>query len=257
MKGSIFLFETCGRLLMSSLCRLLAALCFFYTTFAWSGVVMLGNRIIYPESASSTMINLRNTEDIPYVVQAWIDDGSANPILAVDVIPFELTPPLFRLPPKNQQVLRVRLLPNNLPSDRESLFWFNFQQIAPAVEPAKQARLDLSLIQQVKLLFRPRALEGGIAALPSNLKVRLPEKRGGVEFYNHSPYFANLTERVMVVDDLGQQWPLRVSALITIAPFSMVKWPLPSATNSKRLRSVRVELIGDQGAIQPLEYSLQ
>jgi len=56
-------------------------------------------------------------------VQSWVDSGGKNRAKA----PFLITPPLFRLDAKEDNVLRVVRTGGNLPGDRESLYWLNIK----------------------------------------------------------------------------------------------------------------------------------
>ncbi|ECK7329236.1 fimbria/pilus periplasmic chaperone, partial [Salmonella enterica subsp. enterica] len=96
-------------------------------------VTILGSRIIYPSTASSVDVQLKNNDAIPYIVQTWFDDGDMNTSPEnSSAMPFIATPPVFRIQPKAGQVVRV--IYNNtkkLPQDRESVFWFNVLQVPP------------------------------------------------------------------------------------------------------------------------------
>lgn len=47
-------------------------------TASWASVTILGSRIIYPSTASSVDVQLKNNDAIPYIVQTWFDDGDMN-----------------------------------------------------------------------------------------------------------------------------------------------------------------------------------
>ncbi|MDI5818937.1 fimbria/pilus periplasmic chaperone, partial [Salmonella enterica subsp. enterica serovar Kentucky] len=40
-------------------------------TASWASVTILGSRIIYPSTASSVDVQLKNNDAIPYIVQTW------------------------------------------------------------------------------------------------------------------------------------------------------------------------------------------
>ncbi len=58
----------------------------------------------------------------------WCSHGSKRKITHVKA-PFLITPPLFRLDAKQENVLRIIRTGGNLPADRESLFWLNIKSI--------------------------------------------------------------------------------------------------------------------------------
>ena len=43
-----------------------------------ASVTILGSRIIYPAGALSVDVQLKNNDDIPYVIQTWFDEGDVN-----------------------------------------------------------------------------------------------------------------------------------------------------------------------------------
>lgn len=77
-------------------------------TASWASVTILGSRIIYPSTASSVDVQLKNNDAIPYIVQTWFDDGDMNTSPEnSSAMPFIATPPVFRIQPKAGQVVRV------------------------------------------------------------------------------------------------------------------------------------------------------
>ena len=68
---------------------------------------------------------MKNEGKAPYVVQAWLDAGEGK-----NKTPFLTTPPLSRLDPGMENILRImRVSSNELPADRESVFWLNVKEI--------------------------------------------------------------------------------------------------------------------------------
>jgi len=101
---------------------------------SWASVTMIGNRIIYPSDAKSVDVQMKNNDDFPYVVQTWFDDGDINsqPQKKSDV-PMISTPPVFRIQGKSGQIVRIVFNKfKQLPTDRETLYWFNSLQIPPS-----------------------------------------------------------------------------------------------------------------------------
>ncbi|MRT32690.1 molecular chaperone, partial [Xylella fastidiosa subsp. multiplex] len=60
----------------------------------------------------------------PYVVQAWIDAGEGK-----NKTPMLVTPPLSRLDPGMENILRIMRVAGELPADRETVFWLNVKEI--------------------------------------------------------------------------------------------------------------------------------
>ena len=92
---------------------------------AHAGVIINGTRLIYQGGKKESSIGISNPDATDYLVQSWADSGGKNLAKA----PFLITPPLFRLDAKEDNVLRVVRTGGNLPEDRESLFWLNIKAI--------------------------------------------------------------------------------------------------------------------------------
>ena len=88
---------------------------------AHAGVIINGTRLVYQGDKKESSLGLSNPDATDYLVQSWVDSGGKNLAKA----PFLITPPLFRLDAKEDNVLRVVRTGGNLPEDRESLYWLN------------------------------------------------------------------------------------------------------------------------------------
>ena len=99
------------------------------TTAAQAGIVMGGTRVIYQEGKREAASSVTNADThTPYLVQSWVENYAENDKARV---PFIVTPPLFRLDPEQNNVLRINFIGASLPRDRESVFWLNVKSIAP------------------------------------------------------------------------------------------------------------------------------
>lgn len=126
-----------------------------------AAVVINTTRVIYREVDGETIVQLRNHGTGPVLAQTWIDDGDmlAGPE-TIDV-PFTLTPSIARIDAGKGQAIRILRIRDTLPTDRESLLWFNVLEIPPA--PTQQRVRGDNLIQfsfrsRIKLFYRPQAL---------------------------------------------------------------------------------------------------
>lgn len=92
---------------------------------AQAGIVMGGTRVVYQEGKREATMTVTNADmQTPYLVQSWVDNASAEDKRPA---PFVVTPPLFRLEPEQQNVLRITFTGGALPADRESMFWLNIK----------------------------------------------------------------------------------------------------------------------------------
>lgn len=85
---------------------------FLLSQYTNAGVSIDGTRIIFPSTAKSVSVQLRNEFATPALVQTWIDQGDMSTIPAADQIPFVLTPPLS--PQKKYLSPLQVILPDNL-----------------------------------------------------------------------------------------------------------------------------------------------
>ncbi|MXG96398.1 fimbria/pilus periplasmic chaperone, partial [Escherichia coli] len=96
------------------------------------------------------------------LLQAWLDplEDVANAQL-----PFAITPPLAKVGAKQQQLLRVLYEGVGMPTDRESVFWLNVQEIP---QTAKEDNvLQLAVRQRIKVFYRPTGLAGDPVKAPT------------------------------------------------------------------------------------------
>lgn len=124
---------------------------------AYCGVMPSQSRIIYHEEDKEQSLMLANTNEYPVIVQTWIDRGEGNPETAS--IPFISIPPIFRMELSDIKGVRIIYNKDKLPSDKESLFWFNIYEIPPE---KKEFNSDNSVLitmnTQIKLFFRPKGM---------------------------------------------------------------------------------------------------
>lgn len=119
------------------------------------GVALSTTRVIYDASkkeASLTVQN-RNTKE-EFLIQSWIDDVNGN-----KKTPFVITPPLFKLEPDKNNVLRIVNVQDTLPQDRESVYWVNVKAIpAKSAENENKNVLQIAVRTRLKLFYRPKGL---------------------------------------------------------------------------------------------------
>lgn len=97
---------------------------------------------------------MRNPDNIAYLIQSRVD----MPEGVSGRAPFVITPPLFRLDAKQNNILRVVRAGGALPGDKESLFWLNVKAI-PSAEK-KENTLQIAIKTRIKLIFSPHGRTG-------------------------------------------------------------------------------------------------
>ncbi|ECK2273998.1 molecular chaperone [Salmonella enterica] len=143
-------------------------------------------RIILNQSDKNTSIRLMNQSPaLPYLAQSWIEDKdgkkSRNYISTL--------PPMVRLEPKEQ--IQVRLMGQpalaQLPTDRESLFYYNVREIPPRTD--QKNVMQIALQSRLKVFWRPKAIE--VKEGQANIidKFEVSRTNDGLSIKNKSPYF--------------------------------------------------------------------
>ena len=236
---------------------------FLSGSIANAGIVISRTRIIYPGNNDEVTIQLSNKSDTPLLVQAWIDDGDAGANPSTVKVPFVLTPPVFRADPGNTHRLRLMKMPNDLPEDKETLFWFNTVEIPP--KPEKQSApeggiLQMSFRTRIKLLYRPASLPVTPTQAFSLLEFHREKAGDGktILIRNPSPYY-------MTVSKFGLKSPEGVVSYAKLAetihkivpPYGSLKVEFPELKTMPDARSrIVYALINDSGGLTQMEASL-
>ncbi|WP_219209317.1 fimbrial biogenesis chaperone [Variovorax boronicumulans] len=209
---------------------------------ATAGVVLGGTRVVFAEKDREASIPMRNTGTSPYVVQAWIDAGEGH-----TKTPLLVTPPLSRLDPGAENILRILRVPGDLPADRESVFWLNVKEIPE--KSREENVLQIAVRTRIKLFYRPAKLVGKAEDARSQLTWAVgPDAQGqGAVLKIGNPTGYHVTFIAMNVDTNGDRQ--RVAADM-VPPMGQVSYPLPAL---KTPQAVRVDFttINDYGAETP------
>ncbi|MBT0463140.1 fimbrial biogenesis chaperone [Morganella morganii] len=130
-----------------------------------NGITLQSTRIIYSgKETKGIPFAVTNNTQTPYLMQSrvttWPPPPSAESSLPPS--PFIVLPPLVRLEPGETVTLRIRLIENTLPSDKESVFAFQLKAIPGQKDrggyAGDQARITLALQNTLKLFYRPEGL---------------------------------------------------------------------------------------------------
>ncbi|HDG1710646.1 TPA: molecular chaperone [Kluyvera ascorbata] len=215
---------------------MLALVLVFLSVQAQAGIVIGGTRVIYDGDKKETAASVRNPEKSGvYLVQSWVDSGEQG-----GKVPFIVTPPLFRINPGEENMLRIVRTGGNLPQDRESVFWLNVKSI-PASDDSQPRTNVLQVVvkSRLKLFYRPAGLEGQ----PESAYHQLSVARSGNQLTvsNPTPYFVTLF--TLKVD--GQE----IKEADMVPPKGSVSFTLSSANAS----SVTWQAISDYGGVSQTE----
>lgn len=210
---------------------------------AMAAFVLNGTRFIYEEGKKNVSFEVTNKSDETYGGQVWIDNTNQGNDTAY-LIP---VPPFFKVTAKGKQIVRIMRTDRILPSDRESLFWLNVQEIPPKPKDADGNMLAVAINTKVKLIYRPASLRGGRKDAEKSIQII---HRGGETYLNNpTPYYF----AVAAVKANGESIRLDDSVLkklAQIAPKSEV--PLGNVSLNG---PISVEAVSDWGGTT--DYSLQ
>ncbi|ELC7203507.1 molecular chaperone [Enterobacter hormaechei] len=214
----------------------LALLLTFLSVQAQAGIVIGGTRVIYNGDKKEASAAIRNPEKSGvYLVQSWVDSGEQG-----SKVPFIVTPPLFRINPGEENILRIVRTGGNLPQDKESVFWLNVKSI-PATDDSKPHTNVLQVVMKsrIKLFYRPAGLEGQ----PEAAYHQLSAVRSGnhLTLSNPTPYYVTLF--TLKVD--GQE----IKEADMVPPEGSASFTLSSSSAS----SVTWQAISDYGGISQTE----
>ncbi|WP_414165453.1 fimbrial chaperone [Superficieibacter sp. BNK-5] len=208
------------------------------TTMATAGIVVGGTRVIYASDKPDVTISIYNKDlKLPYLIQTWVDpfnkDDKSKP-------PFTVIPPVSRIEPNQEKILRVVKTAGELPKDRESVFWLNVKNIPPASDRTNTNTLEVAIKTRIKLFWRPATLNATPESVASTVKWHIDGKNLIVE--NPSPIHINVMD--IIVD--GKDVPLNI-----IRPFEKVTLPLPAGVVG---HAIIWRFVNDYGAIsQPIK----
>lgn len=151
-----------------------------------AGVIIGGTRIIFDGAKKEASIGITNPDNVPYLIQSWIDVQDEQSGKA----PFIITPPLYRLDGGQKNLERI-VMTGSLPQRQESLFWLNIKAIPSASKQMNS--LQIAVKTRIKLIYRPETLR---ASTPEEQANKLTWRRAGntLQVNNPTPYVINFNE---------------------------------------------------------------
>lgn len=216
------------------LTALLILLCSSISTQIYAGVALGATRVIYPADQKQVQLSVTNNDEKGvFLIQSWVENEHGQKDNQ-----FAITPPLFSMKGKKENTLRIIDATNNqLPKDRESLFWLNVKAI-PAMDKANlnDNTLQLAIISRIKLYYRPTKLSISPDKVAEEL--RFTRQANGLTIINPTPYYATITKLSVGSAKLENT---------LVAPFGEASINMPANTNGE----IRYQTINDYGALTP------
>ena len=222
-----------------------------YAGISQAALSLSGTRVVFDGNKRSVSLVVRNPSAKHYAAQAWVNTEADDTTSAV---PFIASPPLFRLEPGKDQLVQLNGLPNTLPQDRESLFYFNVQEI-PQVDDTAGNVLNIALRTRIKLFYRPVNLKGSSVAQLQDLQWFASHINGKtyLKVKNPTPFHVSFV-RLDVIEN-GKTLAAKNPSMV--APFSEQSFPVPGLKNTQTLQVV-FSAINDFGAYtEPLTRPIQ
>lgn len=174
---------------------------------AMAAFVLNGTRFIYDEGKKNTSFEVTNQSTETYGGQVWIDNTNQDNA-QVYMVP---APPFFKVAPKEKQIVRIMKTDSTLPTDRESLFWLNVQEIPPKPKSTEGGALAVAINTKVKLIYRPKSLAEG--RKDAEKAMQIVHHDGETYLRNPTPYYFAVT----AVKVNGQNVKLKDAVLNNIA----------------------------------------
>ncbi|WP_256587174.1 molecular chaperone [Pseudomonas sp. Irchel s3a12] len=199
---------------------------------AQAGVVVGATRVIYDGKKKEASISVANADkSTPFLIQSWfeVDEGVHQ-----ETLPFIITPPLFRLDVGRENILRIVRVGNQLPKDREAVYWLNIKSI-PATEESTLNKLQISVKTRIKLFYRPVGLPGN--ANEAHKLLVFSKNNGRLIATNPTPYhisFFKINIGSEEIKDVGM-----------VEPFSTREWAIPDGSAG----DISWQSINDYGGI--------
>lgn len=158
-----------------------------FNAYAAGGVALGATRVIYSQGDKQTSLPITNSSDkTVFLIQSWVADenGKKSP-------DFVVTPPLFSIQPKHENILRIMYVGGDLPNDRETVYYLNSKAI-PSVSKDTLNKNSLQIATQsvIKLFMRPAALPTASVDAPKTLSC--VSDGNSVTVKNPSPYYVTL-----------------------------------------------------------------
>lgn len=220
---------------------------------AQAALTVNATRIVYDSDKRNTSVLVANPSERPYAVQTWVNTETDDTTTAVPIL---ASPTLFRLDPQKKQLVQLSALSNTLPQDRETLFYFNVQEI-PHTDAKDENTLSIALRTRLKVFYRPSQLKGSPNDYIKDLRWSLREESGTLHLQVHNPSPYHYTFGRLEVINGTQTEQIQSSAMAL--PMQTQSYSL-GKIRTPRTPSVRFTTINDYGGstaeiTQPLQLA--
>lgn len=167
-----------------------ALLALFMYGQSQAAITLSSTRVVFEGDKKEASITVRNLGVDELLVQSWLDSGASSSAS----IPFAVTPPLAHMKGQSRQILRILFQGSGVPTDKESVFWLNVQEVPKASEAENV--LQLAVRQRIKMFYRPVGLSGAAATAPAELtwQVTSGEKGRVLQISNPTKFHVSIAD---------------------------------------------------------------
>ncbi len=227
----------------------LALALFGAANIAQASVVVSGTRLIYPANQHDASIQLTNNDPKPALVQSWIDSGDIHQDPSLSTAPFVVTPPITRVEAGKKQLVRLTLLNSGaVPTDRESVYWYNMLDIpAQSKDKADKNTVQVALRTRIKVFYRPEGLKGTPADAAAGLTWQGVKTEQGYALRATNPAAYNVSMTHVKLNAAGKTYVDDVGGMVP--PKSSKDFPLKGLSAAPVIQSaVTYEWVNDYGS---------
>ncbi|MEB4677619.1 fimbrial chaperone [Enterobacteriaceae bacterium G50] len=220
--------------------------CLLISVNAFADIIISGTRIIYPADKKEVNVRLENKGNHPLLIQNWLDTGDDNADPSQIKVPFTTTPPVSRVESRHGQTVKVMFTGTTaLPTDKESVFWFNVLEVPPKPKASDNADDTKNLLQlafrtRIKLFYRPSGLTGEPSEAPGKLKWMLTNSQ--LQVNNPTPYHVSFND--ISLQSGGKSF--KVDSRM-VAPFSQVTFAIEGLSGNVSSGKIVFKAINDYG----------
>ncbi|HCM61174.1 MAG TPA: molecular chaperone [Morganella sp. (in: Bacteria)] len=203
-----------------------------------ASVIMTGTRVVFSSVSTEKIIQFKNPDSQPYVIQLQLTTADNNPDSSA---PFVLVPPVFRMEPHTGQ--SVRLIANgteHLPENKESVFYLNFTQL-PALKATEQNRLVIAVTSRVKIFYRPDSLKGQVNDAYQSVNFSL--NNGVLTVHNPTGFYISIRKAILKTGN--ESVVIRESDMLS--PQSTVQWRIPAKIKTLKGALLEITMVNDYG----------
>ncbi|QHG63932.1 fimbrial biogenesis chaperone [Pseudomonas putida] len=150
---------------------------------AQAALTISATRIVQTSDKQSSSIIVANPSNQAFAAQTWVNTEADDSTTSVPLI---AAPELFRLDPGNKQTVQINRISKDLPNDRESLFYFNVQEL-PQADEEQANTLSIALRTRIKLFYRPAELQGSPQKSLKDLQWSVQRREGKAQLIVHNP----------------------------------------------------------------------